>query len=99
MTMVVAETLEVYDPEGSYERVQVDLTRGRSDWSGVKVGVLDNTKQHARELMDQIAAHLDERFGGIQLTHMRKASAAVPADASQLDQLKECNLVLTGSGD
>jgi hypothetical protein len=96
----MTKTVLVYDPAGVTDELNVELASPPSDLAGITVGILDNTKQHAAELMELVAEQLDERFGGIRVVQRRKTNASVPAKAADYAWLeKECDVVLTGSGD
>jgi hypothetical protein len=94
-------TLQVYDPEGSAEaRAALTLSAGRTDWSNITIGILDNKKQHAAELMEMIARDFGAKFKNVNIVMESKESAAVPAPPEMVQRLVEqCDLVLTGTGD
>jgi hypothetical protein len=94
-------TIQVYDPEGSAEaRAALGLSPGRADWSNITIGILDNKKQHAAELIKMIARGFGARFRNIDIVMESKESAAVPAPPEMVQRLADqCDLVLTGTGD
>jgi hypothetical protein len=95
------ETILVYEPTGTVDSdPSAEITPAPEDFHGLTIGILDNTKQHAREMMELVAEKINERAGGIRVVHRQKQNAAVPAvEADYVWLAKECDVVLTGSGD
>lgn len=91
----------VHHPAGTGEVApEITLTPGRANWRGVTVGILDNTKHRAGDIMELMAKRMAERYGEIRIVRTAKENAAVPATESDYAWLaKECDVVLTGSGD
>jgi hypothetical protein len=95
-----ARTVLVYDPAGLAELALVKPNPFPAALGGITVGVLENSKPNARALMCGVAAELDRRFGGVKTVIRRKPTPALPATASDYEWLsRECDVVLTGSGD
>jgi hypothetical protein len=91
----------VHHPAGAAEvPPEVHLNPGRANWGGATVGILDNTKHRAGDLMQIVAERMADRFGDIRIVRTSKENAAVPATESDYAWLaNECDVVLTGSGD
>ena len=91
----------VYDPEGSAKKIDaLSLSPVRANWNGTTIGILDNRKQHAGELMEMIARDFAGRFKNVKIVKESKESAAVPMTPEQLARMaRQCDLVLTGTGD
>ena len=102
-----AEVMQlVFDPEGVRETVQkVALAPTRLGVAPV-IGVLDNGKPNARLLLETIASEISATLPGSRVLSLSKfgdgdgAAAMRPALPDKLAWLiKECDVVLTGSGD
>lgn len=67
---------------------------------GPVIGLVDNGKPRARELLELVAAELHARFGAGEVALLRKPSAAytiTPEQAS--DMAARAHVVVTGVGD
>lgn len=93
--------VRVHHPAGTAEvPAAVQLNPGRLHWHGATVGILHNTKHRADDLMQMMAERMDKRYGDIRILRATKDNAAVPANESDYAWLaKECDVILTGSGD
>jgi hypothetical protein len=64
------------------------------------IGLVDNRKPHARELLELLAAELGERLGGAEVVLLRKPGAGHPMEPEQAsDMAARAHLVITGVGD
>jgi hypothetical protein len=67
---------------------------------GAVVGFIDNAKPNFNHLVDDVAELLLSRYGVARVVKSRKRSASVPAPDDLVEALsRECDLVITGSGD
>jgi hypothetical protein len=67
---------------------------------GKVVGFIDNAKPNFNHLVDDMAALLTTRCGVARVVRQRKRSASIPVETGVLEALaRECDLVITGSGD
>jgi predicted GTPase len=67
---------------------------------GKRVGLLDNSKNRAGQLLDAVAAILQAQYGCTSVMRHRKPSASKPAAPEVLSEFaKTCDLVLVGVGD
>jgi hypothetical protein len=93
-------TVLVYDPAGVAEVVRTEPNPLPKDLHGITIGILENSKPNAEAVMRGVAAELDRRFGEVTTVVRHKPNPAVPAAASDYEWLaRECDVVLTGSGD
>ncbi len=70
------------------------------DLTNKRVGLIDDSKVNAKELLDEVASLLDERFGVASIKYHRKPSSSKPADPSVIEEMaKECDYVIVGVGD
>lgn len=64
------------------------------------IGLIDNGKPRAKELLELLAAELSSRVGDGEVVLLRKPSAAYPITVSQAsDMAARAHLVITGVGD
>jgi hypothetical protein len=67
---------------------------------GKRVGLLDNSKNRAGQLLDAMAAVLQGQYGCTSVMRHRKPSASKPAAPEVLAEFaRTCDLVLVGVGD
>lgn len=64
------------------------------------IGLVDNGKPHAKELLELLAGELRARLGDGEVVLLRKPSAAYPISVEQAaDMAARAHLVITGVGD
>lgn len=74
--------------------------RSLGDLKGKVVGFIDNAKPNFDLLVDDVAELLVSRYGVASVVKRAKSSAAIPAPDAMIEELvKQCDLVITGSGD
>lgn len=66
---------------------------------GIRLGLLDNSKNNVAALLKAIGARLMEGHGVVELQFDAKPVYARPATAAQLDSFAGCGGVLTAVGD
>jgi hypothetical protein len=94
------KTVLVYDPAGTAQVLLTEPNPFPKSLHGITIGILENSKPNARELMCGVAAELDRRFVGVKTVVRKKPTPAVAATPSDYEWLaRECDVVLTGSGD
>jgi hypothetical protein len=93
----------ILDPTGGAPAVAAAFTPAprRGELTGARVGLLENTKQNAALLLDEVGRLLVADHGAAGVTLMRTKSAfALPApDELVAEYLRECDVVVTGVGD
>jgi hypothetical protein len=96
-------TSAILDPTGLSSRPQVaglTLAPRPVNLAGVRVGLLENGKQNARLLLEDVAALLRDRYGAGEATVRRKENFAQPAAPALVDELSaESDVVVVGVGD
>jgi hypothetical protein len=93
-------TIRIASPEGPIAPRVRGLAPAPSRLHGKRLGVLDNGKPNARLLLTTVADRLVRRTGMVLGPVVGKTSAAQPADAQVLENLRlSADVVLTGSGD
>ena len=64
------------------------------------IGLVDNRKPHARELLELLAEELRVRLGGGEVVLVRKPGAGHPLEPEQAsDMAARAHMVITGVGD
>lgn len=92
--------IQVLSPIGEVQSERFTAPPLPAEWTGRKVGFIDNTKHNFDRLAEGIGAILRERYGVGEVVIRRKANASSPAPPGLVAELaKECDVVFTGSGD
>jgi len=90
----------VYNPTAPPHHRPCDLTRTLGDLSGKIVGFIDNAKPNFHFLVDDLAELLIANHGVKAVMKRAKRGSSMPAPEACVAELaKECDLVITGSGD
>jgi hypothetical protein len=93
----------ILDPTGLSERPAAEgltLAPRPAELSGVKIGLLENGKQNARLLLEDVAEVLRERYGVGEATLRRKEIFSQPASPELVDELsRQSEVVVIGVGD
>jgi hypothetical protein len=93
-------TLTLYDPTAPRRVAASSAHEPLKTLRGAVVGFIDNAKPNFNHLVDDLAEALVSRHGVARVIKRRKRSASVPAPDEYVDELvRECDLVITGSGD
>lgn len=96
-------TSAIMDPTGRAEAqasAGLALAPRRADLSGVSVGLLENGKQNAALLLEEVAEVLRERYGVGQATLRRKEVFSAPAPPELVDEMSQSfDVVVIGVGD
>ncbi|RBY82417.1 hypothetical protein DQ238_03725 [Geodermatophilus sp. TF02-6] len=99
----MATLADILDPTGqSVARIGATAhAPRRAGLTGVRLGLLENTKHNAALLLDELAALLQHEHGASSTVLRRtKTAFALPLPEEQLAELvRECDVVLTGVGD
>jgi hypothetical protein len=97
-------TSAILDPTGLSSRDDtspaVTLATRPANLTDVRVGLLENGKQNARLLLEDVASILRERYGAGEATLLRKENFAQPASPQLVDELSAASdVVVIGVGD
>lgn len=89
------------DPTGFDERsADTTLAPRVASLGGLVVGLLDNTKPNATQLLEEIGAELSRRFEVDQPRLYTKGYFGTPVEEDLLKQIvQECDVVITAVGD
>lgn len=64
-----------------------------------RIGLIDDAKENARELLEEVAELLKERFGVSSVRYHRKPSASKPADPEVIEEMaSDCDYVIVAIG-
>jgi predicted GTPase len=70
------------------------------DIRGKRIGLIDDSKTNAKELLEDLATILEDRYETSVALYHRKPSASKPADPQIVEQLaKECDGAIVAVGD
>jgi hypothetical protein len=93
----------ILDPTGLSSRETASdfaLAPRPAELSGVKIGLLENGKQNARRLLEDVADILRERHGAGEITLRRKEVFSQPAPPELIDELSRASdVVVIAVGD
>ena len=97
----MSATLTILDPIAPASKAAGEHTfRPLDTLRGKVVGFIDNSKPNFNYLVDDVAELLMAKHGVASVVKHRKLSASVPAsDDAIADLQRQCDLVITGSGD
>lgn len=97
----------IIDPTRSRVTSSTDNTTGVpmesprvASLAGLRVGLLENTKRNAAEILDAVGALLASQQGAGTLVRLTKKQFAMPLPDDMLEELRrECDVVVVGVGD
>jgi hypothetical protein len=90
----------VFDPRGAIETAPLTLSPRVTEVSGLRLGVLDNTKWNANRLLRKTVAKLGDEFSFAAVHYYRKESFSKDADPALIEMIAaENDIVLTAIGD
>ena len=93
----------ILDPTGLSTRETTPaftLAPRPANLTGVKIGLLENGKQNARRLLEDVADVLRERHGAGEVALRRKEIFSQPAPPELVDELSaQSDVVVIGVGD
>ncbi|GAA1804495.1 UGSC family (seleno)protein [Nesterenkonia flava] len=99
--MTILTTEPLLDPTGASERDDdATLAPRPGSLTGLRLGLLDNTKTNATALLENIASALQERHGLAHVTLYTKDYFGTPVKDELLEQIAaDCDAVVTAVGD
>ena len=90
----------IYDPRGIVDAEPQALSGRVARLSGLRLGILDNTKWNANRLLRKTAAQLQAQHGFAAVNYYRKESFSKMADDALIRQIAEQNdVTMTAIGD
>ena len=92
-------SIRVFDPTAE-DAPATNLGAARlTSLKGRTIGLLDNSKFRARELLDHVEIILRARFGVTQVLRFRKPDASRPAPPELLVDIQRCEALIAAVGD
>lgn len=92
--------LEVLDPTLDAFSMQARTAPRAPSLQGKNIGLLDNGKPHASELLDLVEELLHDRLRPATVLRFRKPDSGKPAPRELIvDITKQCDAVINGVGD
>lgn len=92
--------MQLYDPTASGPRRVAHRAPALPSLEGRTIGILENGKLNAPEILREIAALFEQRHGCTVRPLYHKANASAPAPAETLVRaLQEVDFLITGLGD
>jgi hypothetical protein len=92
--------IPVYNPVGETHAEARRVIPLPGEWRGKTVGFLDNSKANFDRLIGKLGPLLREQYGVAEVLYRRKPSSAAGAAPEMLAEMaRQCDMVITGSGD
>lgn len=96
----MSANIHVLEPTAPYGRKEMAACRTLDGLRGKVVGFIDNAKPNFNHLVDDLAELLVSRYGVKKTVKCTKRSPGIPAPEDIMaDVARQCDLVITGSGD
>jgi hypothetical protein len=93
-------TITIVDPAAEDAATQETLARRLDTLAGKHLGLIDNSKHMAAELMLEVEQLLQQRYGVKQVTRYRKSNPSIPTPPDVLANLVErCDAIVHGVAD
>ena len=93
-------TVLLHDPRPAPLEAVAQAAHALTGLAGKVVGFIDNSKPNFNHLVDDLAEILQSRYGVKAVVKRKKPITTVPAgDEVYAELARDCDLVITGSGD
>lgn len=100
VTEAVRTPLMVLDPTVEALPDEISLAGRPVSLAGLRVGLLNNSKNGVDRFYDQLETLLNERYDGLSFVRARKPNASRGAPPEVLEKLvAECDVVISAVGD
>lgn len=94
------DTVTIVDPAAEDSAVAEKLSPRLKTLAGAHVGVIDNSKHMAAEMLAQVEVLLQQRYGVKKVTRYRKANPSIPTPPDVLAGLTaSCDAIVHGVAD
>ncbi len=94
------ETITIVDPSAEDAAASENLAPGLKTLAGSHIGLIDNSKHMAAELLAEVEVLLQQRYGVKKVTRYRKANPSIPTPPGVLASLTaSCDAVVHGVAD
>ena len=92
--------MQLYDPTSSTPKRKSMRAPALPNLEGLRIGILENGKLNAEELLNEVAALFVQRDGCTIYTLAHKSNASAPAPSNTLTKVaQEVDFLITGLGD
>jgi hypothetical protein len=92
--------MQLYDPTSSTPKRTSVRAPALPSLEGLRIGILENGKLNAEELLQEVAALFVQRDGCTIRTLAHKSNASAPAPSNMLTKAaEEVDFLITGLGD
>lgn len=92
--------MQLYDPTVPAPQLRARRAPALASLQGLRIGILENGKLNAPEMLGEVAALLVERQGCVLRPIVGKSNASAPAPSATLTALaQEVDFLITGLGD
>ncbi len=96
----MSDSIFILNPSSAGQCKDQQVRRALDGLKGKVVGFVDNSKPNFNNLVDDMAEFLLNHHGVSKVIKHRKTLASIPAPADVMSDLeRQCDLVITGSGD
>jgi hypothetical protein len=92
-------SIRVLDPTASTPNGETRNTPRLATLAGCTVGLLDNGKIRARELLDHVEEMLRAQHGVAHVVRLRKPDASRPVPAGVVADMRQCDAIISAVGD
>ena len=97
---MTADTIVIVDPAAEDSAAQEKLARRLGTLAGTHIGIIDNSKHMAGELLQEVEHLLQLRYGVKEVTRYRKSNPSIPTPPDVLASLAaSCSAVVHGVAD
>ena len=92
--------MQLYDPTSSMPKRKSVRAPALARLEGARIGILENGKLNAEEMLNEVAALFMQRHGCTMRTLAHKSNASAPAPSNTLTKVaQEVDFLITGLGD
>jgi hypothetical protein len=92
--------IQVFDPTTEAKEQPIAFVPRPESLRNLRLGLVENTKHNADELLRRIAAILEQEYGATSHILRRKHNSGVPAHQEIIDEFTaQCDVVIAGVGD
>ncbi|MGQ4810605.1 hypothetical protein NKDENANG_04088 [Candidatus Entotheonellaceae bacterium PAL068K] len=92
-------SIRVLDPTAEGAAVTTRSTARLASLEGCTIGLLDNGKIRARELLDYMEEMLQSQYGVTQVRRFKKPDSSRPAPPNVMADIQQCAAVISAVGD
>ena len=99
MALVTRQQHLLVDPTTQPQMARFARAPRLRDLTGKRIGLIDDSKENAQELLEELVAVLHQRFGVAEVVSHRKPSASKPATPDAIAQLAQtCDYAIVAIG-